>query len=542
MKNFLRVGLCLLCVTAAMPSKADLFSAADGAFSVDMPAGWVRLQNPPQKSVLSVQKEQARIDIKTTDCTDESCLESAINHDLAEVKTKKMSVVKNTYTDEEIKHFEFSTGEPFYYIHFYTPKNDFSAGYFLANGKGYSILAKNITYAQADLIFSAIAPASKPIGQLTPPADSDVSTSLPDYQTTALPDVEVESLEDLSAEILPAQGSVEQPSVAKKATPSTLRKIARKLRARLSRTPIHTLVSRNMPPYIRELGHGYDILMLLIALFFATWCAAGIVRLFVAPRRVETTANPNSLYPIKLERRYGTPSLIFRAKDNQGNILTSLSARWDALFMFSGIVLMLIALVTMAFTSVCEQMQLLRISASAYNTLYSACALVLPLGFLILFCGIVWGQVLRNEITLFDSKGEKAAFLFQKGYNITREQYQIYFVQSKELVLAQRKRFTPKRQWKLLTKDGVELASFTERSLWQAIVRMFCGHLWGMLRADYDIVGAMQSKGAIENTHALFNRSTCNVDKPEAINARDLLAISLLISIRDRDKWYPWFN
>ena len=72
--------------------------------------------------------------------------------------------------------------------------------------------------------------------------------------------------------------------------------------------------------------------------------------------------------------------------------------------------------------------------------------------------------------------------------------------------------------------------------------RMLCGHLWGMLRADYDITGAMESRGVIENTHALFFKSICNIDKPEAVQARDLLAISLLISIRDRDKWYPWFN
>ena len=127
-------------------------------------------------------------------------------------------------------------------------------------------------------------------------------------------------------------------------------------------------------------------------------------------------------------------------------------------------------------------------------------------------------------------------------YSLKQERYQIYFARSKELLLAQRKRFAWRRSWKLLSKDRIEFASITERSAKRATARMLCGHLWGMLRADYDITGAMESHGVIENTHALFNKSVCNLDKPEAVQARDLLAISLLISIRDRDKWYPWFN
>ena len=147
-----------------------------------------------------------------------------------------------------------------------------------------------------------------------------------------------------------------------------------------------------------------------------------------------------------------------------------------------------------------------------------------------------------TEITLFDRNGQKAAVILQKGYSLAYERYQIYFAKSKEIMLAQRKRFAWRRHWQLLSKDHIEFASITERSALRATFRMLCGHLWGMLRADYDITGTMESHGVLENTHALFNKSVCNMDKPEAVQARDLLAISLLISIRDRDKWYPWFN
>ena len=543
MKNFIRINILLLCLVTALPCAADLFTSQDGNLTIDMPAGWTQVKDLPQNTVLTLQKKDARLDIKETTCSTENCLDLAINHDLAEVKTKQMTVLKNTYTDEEIKRIEFSTGEPFYYIHFYTPKNDFSAGYFLLNGKGYSALAKNVTYAEADLIFAAIAPVLPQAKPSIPPSavqeDIGENDLLPAYDTQAVPDVEVIALEES-----PAAVQDKPTHVSTKTTPSfsSVKRILRKLKIRWKQLPLHTLISPNMPPYIRELGHGYDILMLVLGIFAVVWCSAGIIRLFVRPKRLGIQANPNSLYPIKLERLYGTPSMIFRAKDNQGNILTALSSRWDSLLMFSVIIVMLLSLITMGATSLCEQLRLLHLSAFTYNTIYSVTSLSLPLGFLIFFCAIVWGQVTMNEVLVFDRKGKKAAILVQKGYSLSEENYQLFFVNSKELLLARRKRFGLRRQWTLMSKDRIEFATIAERSAKRALLRMLCGHLWGLLRADYNINGCMDSHGVIENTHALFNKSMCNIDKPEAVTARDLLALSLLISIRDRDKWYPWFN
>lgn len=536
-----------MCLVTALPCAADLFTSKDAALTMDMPAGWTRVEETAPNAILSLQKGDARIDVKTITCTSETCLDQSINRDLAEVKTKQMTVLKNTYTDEEIKRIEFSTGEPFYYIHFYTPRNDFSAGYFLLNTKGYSILAKNITYAEADLIFATIAPVVQ-----TTQADPSSSTVQNDVEeidllspsgTEIMPEVEVENIQ----EPLPLEQPTDSPNIVVSSTKTTailspVKRILHKLKIHWKRWPIHTLVTQGLPPYIRQLGHGYDVLILLLGIFATIWCGAGFVRLFVRARRLDLSANPNSLYPVKLERLYGTPSMIFRARDNQGNVLTALSTRWDALVRFTGIILMLMALIIMAMASFCEQLHLLPLSAFSYNIIYSIVSLVFPLGFLIFFCAIVWGQVIMNEVILFDRKGKKAAILRQKGYSFLQERYQLFFVNSKELLLAQRKRFTLRRHWTLMSKDHIEFATIKERSAYKAIIRMLCGHLWGMLRADYDITGSMESTGAIENTHALFNKALCNIDKPDAVSARDLLALSLLISIRDRDKWYPWFN
>lgn len=541
MRNFIHFFIAGVLLLSTLPCAADIFSAQDDSFTLDMPAGWTRIKNPPQRSVLSVQKGEARIDIKTVDCTTEACLEKMIRNDVADIKAKQMNVIKNTYTDEEIKRIEFSTGEPFFYISFYTPQNDFSAGYFLIDNNGYSILSKNLTYAETDLIFASISPTAVSSNlEDAVPLDMDIeeTNSSRSYDTQAMPDVEVANLDAFSTRA--AQGLHAATGTSKNA--GFFKKALRKVKNKWKRWPLKTLVRPAMPPFIRQMGHGFDALMLLITLFFGVWCGAGIVRLFVQPLHIAPPANPQSFYPIKLQRRYGTPSLIFRAKDNQGNILTALCVRWDALFMFFGIVMMLLSVIIMTGASVCEQLHLIKASAFAYNTLYAGFSLVLPLGFVILFCGIVWGQIAMTEITLFDHKGEKAAVILQKGYSLSNERYQLYFARSKELLLAERKRFSLKRRWKLLSKDRIEFARFEERSAHRAVWRMLCGHLWGMLRADYDIYGAMDSKGVLQNSHALFNKSVCNIDKPEAVNARDLLAISLLISIRDRDKWYPWFN
>lgn len=529
---YLKLILTLLLAAPALLARGGIFTSSDGAFTLDMPSGWTEVKNPPEGCVLCLQKKSSRLDIKTAECATETCIEAKVNKDLADVKSRKMQVVGNTYTGEEIKRIEFSTGEPFFYISFFTPKNDFSAGYFLINGKSYSILAKDLTYAETDLIFSFISPHK---------AEDDVPSlhmAVNDpraYNIAALPNVEEETL---SAPI-----ETSAPADAKPATQTAAKaKTSSKWKRRLARFKINTLLSPNMPPYVRRMGHLFDAGIILVFLFAALQAGALCVRLCLRRTRPDAPANPNSLYPIHFTRLYGTPSLIFRAKDNQGNILLSLAARWDSLFLFTGMGLIVLTFLTLAVAGLCENVHLLPLNTFTYNTLYSACSLAIPLGLLIFFCGIVWSQLVLREITLFDHKGQKAAAILQKGFGLKEERYEIYFARSKEVLTVTRKRFALRRQWKLFSREGNLLAEITETSSAHAILRKLCGHLWGFLHADYAIDGQMDSVGAIQNAHAAFNKFICTLDKPQALNARDMLAVSLLINIRDRDKWYPWFN
>ncbi len=182
----------LLCCASVL--QAAVFTSKDGRFTIDLPSGWALAQKPAAGAVLSVVKGASRIDIKSVpECKTEACIEQKTQADLVDVKNKKMQVVGNTYTGEEIKRIDFSTGEPFFYISFFTSKNDFSSGYFLIGGQGYSVLAKDLSYAQTDLLFSLISPAQSALPQQPPVLEMDLSDTRA-YDIEAIPAVSQEML------------------------------------------------------------------------------------------------------------------------------------------------------------------------------------------------------------------------------------------------------------------------------------------------------------------------------------------------------------
>ena len=499
--------------------QATVFTSSDGQFTIELPAGWSVAQKPADGAVLSVVTKTARIDFKpVASCKTEACVEQKVRADLADVKKKKMQVVGNTYTGEEIKRIDFSTGEPFFYISFFTPKNDFSSGYFLIGSQAYSVLARDLSYAQTDLIFSFISPTLHTVAPVALEMDTTDERA---YDIDATPAVLEENL--------PLAEPVAQ-------TASATRSAAAK-----PLSYAHTLLTPNMPPYIQQLGRGFDVIVCLMFLYILLLAITLLLRLFIKPLQDNTQVNPNSPYPIKFRRLYGTPSLIFRARDNQGNILLSLSSRWDSLFLFGGIMLIVGAIWVVAFTGILENTQLISLSAMTYSTIYSAVSLIIPLGFVILICGILWSQLVLRQFALYDSRGQKAVYVMQRGFGLKAERYMAYFAKSKEVLLLERKRFALLRSWQILDKNRQIIAHIKEESLLFAIVRKFTGHLWGLLRASYVIKGPMESCGKIANSRAAFNQFICQMDKPQALSARDMLAVTLIIDIRDRDKWYPWF-
>jgi len=533
-----KILILFLLVVFPLWSQAAVFTSADGNFTMDLPSGWSAAQKTAPGSVLSIVKEAARIDIKTqNDCNSVACIEQKIQTDLENVKSRKMQVIDNSYTGEEIKRIDFSTGDPFFYISFFTPKNDFSAGYFLIGKQAYSILAKDLSYAQTDLIFSFISPAAKNAKTAkAPAAPAPAAQTAPATQKVQL-EMDLTDSRAYSIEALPSVSEQSLPVAAPAAT-SRHAKAPVSLKSLLK---IRTLITRNMPPYIQQMGRGFDLLVVLLFVYLFIWLVAGIVRIFIPSSEVEETINPNSPYPIKFARLYGTPSLIYRAQDNLGNILTSLSTRWESLFLLGGLLMIIFAGLVMALTGILEHTGLFGLSAFVYNTIYSAVSLIIPLGFVVFICGVLWSQLILRQFTLYDRQGQKAVYVQQRGFGIAKECYLVYFVKSKEAMFLERKRFTLLHKWQLLTPKRQVFAYIEEDSLVRAIFRRLVGHLWGFLRAGYTIKGPMDSTGYIHNARVTFNRFTCQLDKPQALSARNALVAALIINIRDRDKWYPWF-
>ena len=523
---------------------AAAFTSTDGVFTLDLPSGWKQVTTSSVPTVLALRKDTASIDIKSISCNNEACLDERINRDLAEVRAKKMTVITNTYTGEEIKRIEFSTGEPLYYISFFTSKNDFSAGYFLINEHAYSILAKNISYAEADLLFSFFAPVSTdaPLQNLAqvPEVEIDVNSPLA-YETDALPEVEVEAIEAPILQEEDMQIQLQQPAPqAENQKPRS--SFFKTLKRKLGRLRIRTLVSPQMPPYLRAMGHWLDVLVFLLIGYLFLWLVALGIRFFTVPQKKAKEENTTSAYPIKTRRLYGTPALILRTKDNQGNVLISSGSRWNSICVCFGLSTLVVTILILALISFAEQTKLLALSPLTYSTIYSCCSLILPLGVLLILTGVIWGILILREVTLFDRKGKKAAAIVQKGFPLLYEKYDIYFANSKEVLHLLRKRFSLLRRWQVIDQDQKVLVTITERNLKKSILRRLCGHLWGFLRADYDITGLKDLKGQLDNSHSLFNTFVCNVKNPQMWPARNMAAITALISLRDRDKWYPWFN
>ncbi len=529
MKKYYSLLFCLF-LTANL--FAAVFTSTDGKVSLELPNGWQFARKPAEGSVLSIVKDTARIDIKKIpNCASETCAEKKTQADLATVKSKNMQVVGNSYTGEDIKRMDFATGESLFYISFFTPKNDFSAGYFWIGNQGYSILAKDLSYAQADLIFSFIAPANQ----------ANQAAHVPEGPTSL--ELDVNSTKAYDIETLPDVQEAEAEIPVLETLKTNTSKHTVTLKKRLSRK-FHlwtSLVNPDMPSYIQKMGVGFDLIILLLVLYVLLQIGALIVRVWVLPRKLRKEAEPTSPYPIYFRRRYGTPSLIYRAQDNQGHVFLSLISRWDSLFMFSGILIILGNLILLALLSLLQKTGLTSWSAYTFNTCYSACALIIPLGVLVFLCGFLWSQFVGKNLLVYNQKGQKVVRIIQKGIPLLREQYAVCFIETKQIIWLERVRFSLLHTWKASDQQKQPLFQVKEQSKWMALMRKFTGHLWGFLRASYTLQNTDGTAfGAITNTRSIFNRFIADVDAPQAINASVLLVTALLVNIRDRDKWYPW--
>ena len=129
-------------------------------FTLDMPAGWRPASRPLARSVLSLEKPPARLDVKPFSCSNKSCIEKQINKELKELERKHLQTPSGTYGDENVKRLSLEGGATLLYLSFTDNNVDSSSGYFLIQNKAYHITSQDLTDAETELIFSFLLPAS----------------------------------------------------------------------------------------------------------------------------------------------------------------------------------------------------------------------------------------------------------------------------------------------------------------------------------------------------------------------------------------------
>ncbi|WP_428897805.1 hypothetical protein Dip518_001599 [Parelusimicrobium proximum] len=524
-----------------------VFKSLDEEFTMDMPSGWT-MQNAADDNtvVMKLKKGRSEITVKTlADCKNETCLVERIEADLADVKAKKMQVVGNTYTGEEIKRVEFSTGEPMLYINFSSKRADFSAGYFMVNAKAYSILSQGMTYAESDLFFSFISPIPQ--------------SEKKSYSTYAIPPVqEVDILHTLNTlapssptvSLVPSSAAVAEGGADSAEIRTTIKKEPKpKKESSLSlakkKLTVHfmnhkkTFINPSMPPYIKKMGVLFDIIVIYMIAYIAVFFASLILKIFIKGYVPRLVSNPSSFYPIVFNRLYGTPSLIYQAKDNQGGVFISFCTRWAGLFIFWGLVGLAAVFLFMSAVNIHEILEISKVQPYFYKTIYSVCALIIPICIFIFALGIFINLVSLKEYTIYNEKGKKVIYVLQKGYGLKQERYTVYFSNTVKALTLVKKRFKIRKEWELFDSEGELIANFKEKSAVKAVCRMLFGHLWGMLRASYDISGRLETKGSIQNHNTILEAFTANIDKPSAVDPMHLISAAMIMNIRDKDKYYP---
>ena len=360
--KFLFKSTLAVCLFFTAPlTYGETFVAHDDSFRIDENTGWQEAAPMTIDGVLALEKDKTRLDIRRTECTNETCLDQLVNQDLAEIKSKNMTVTPNATTGQEINRVEFASGEPFFYIHFAKGASRFSAGYFLINGRVYSVLVKNAVFDQIDPLFAAISPLAQTPQQENAQPETDDKTAQQDaltersYDTEMMPEVEADGAEHTAnapAENTPfaaftpevAQPETEEPVSfeepvlpevqtpavaapaarpdARKITPAKLKHYAlravRLFKSAYREGRITTFIAPNMPPYLKALGRVFDVAVLFVICFILLFAVTALLRLFIPVRRLRQPINPHSSYPVRIRRLYGTPAVVCRARDNQG--------------------------------------------------------------------------------------------------------------------------------------------------------------------------------------------------------------------------------
>ena len=499
-----------------LPFKAEaaLFTAPDKSFTIDLLAGWKVY--PKKGAVLFAQHGKSTFTITPIiKCNELNCIKDALKKDQANVKAKKYKIIVNTYTGETVKQTEFSTSDPLLSFNYTGGGTDYTLGYFLANLKAYKVEIKGVTDKEAEFMLSFISPAPHSVGFSGAGGAAEMNDlQMGDISIDEQPIVE----EDIFDRVEEDDSSVSSV-IIEDSKPKQENKVK---------------VNLKSP------GKAGWLIIIALVYFLVILCLFAVKTFFPAVQ-VRSQANPRSAYPIRGTRFYGSPDLFFRFYDNQGANYIATAPRWGSIFTGIGflaalVFFMLKMLVIFVITS-----GYVKLHPVVINTLLSLCSLFSVFGLLLFAAGLLTSFIFVSKFYFYSDKGSMAFRCVQQGFSFVKEEYAVADNENAILFRIGRERFHLTRHWTVYKGEEI-IAVIKEQSLSKALLRKCFGHLCGFLRTDYLISGRMDSKGSIKYDKNIFVSICCDMDKPEAVDSKIMMIACAVISMRDRDKWYPWVN
>lgn len=489
----------LLCLCTVL-GFAGSFTAADQGFSITLNSKW-KANNTSGTEILNLRSGANKINaIPLEKCNNSDCLEKIIANRIKQVKAKKFKLIKNTYSGEEIKRTEFSTLDPLLSFSYIAEGTPYTEGFFTSGGKGYKIEIVGLPYAEAELNLSFLSPKPKEV------EDLPVITEEEPFQEENIlaPQVEETKRQTLS-ETFSAKQEIQKAKEAELTIPTKIYK-----------------------------------LIFIIFIYLLVFVGFFSFNLFFAQTPDKTPTNPKSFYPIRGTRLYGSPDLFLRFYDSQGQNVIVTAQRWGSFLMvmgvYSAIFFTLAHFVLSAFAE-----QGLDTHKVLLNTTMSLCYLFAIFGLIFTVTGKVLDILFPPAIYIYNDKGSIAFKIVRRGSGLLNYAYLVLSEADTVVYRLETPKIFLLRKWMLFDKQG-ELAIIKEDSLPKALGRKLLGHLGGTLRASYLVRGKNESKGQIISLRNIRARFQVDIDKPQAFPATAMMITAAVISVVDRDKYYPWFN
>lgn len=480
---------------------ALVFTARDGVFTIDLPSTWSKVEPTNDYLFLKNTSGATMRFVQIDNCFDRDCLEKIVDKEIKDLAKRKFQIIKNEYTEESIKETEFSTGDPLFSFDFTKQDMLFTAGYFLSAGKAYNVGIRGVPDTEASYLLSFISPAPKEqvlqeehnavldqVAQIAAVEQSDLLTPIKENQTEEKPKIQAKTRGNLQI----------------KSSQKTL-----------------------------------QIIILILLAYLFVWLSAFLFKSFFSSKLPQLNTNPNSPYPLRAKRLYGSPDLFLRVHDNLGNHYIVTSTRWGGIFVIIGLGIAVIS------TLIRLVLSLLILKAShpslIMNTLHSLSYLFTACGVIVFMAGMIINLLFPYKFLFYDNQGNILFKCVQKGFSLFYEQYFLADGQGKVLCKFTRKNFSLLRNWRIFDSQK-ELAQIKEQNVFKSLLRRLMGHLFGFLRTNYIIKGQLDSTGYIQSAASPSMKSILFIDKPQAVPAELMLAFFGVLFLRDRDKSFPWIN